>query len=361
MPSLLASSFLVLLAVVSKIASGSLVAESFKIDVHSHVVPDFYREALIEAGYPVKLLDGQETLFTDGFPVSEWNLTEHIAAMDSMGANYSTLSVSAPGVNFLAGQDGGLAAAALATKLNLAMYNYTQAYPTRLGAMCILPLPDINATLAEITFCLDVLNFDGVGMYTNANGTYLGDSALDPVFALLNARSATVFVHPAAPYCAGAAIGYPDPMTEYPFESVRAMENMLLTGQRANYSQINMIFPHGGGVMPYLATRIAGLASLSFLGSLNVTATLAQFRGYLFDTASATTVVQLLAMKEFFGGTGNIVTGTDYPYVPLAQGKPGLAAIQANGNFSSSEMAQINNQNALNIFPGVAKKLGFAI
>jgi hypothetical protein len=91
-------------------------------------------------------------------------------------------------------------------------------------------------------------------------------------------------------------------MTEYPFESVRAMENMLLTGQRANYSAINIIFPHGGGAMPYLATRIAGMASLSFLGSLSVAESLAQFKGYLFDTASSTTVVQLLAIKEFFWG-----------------------------------------------------------
>jgi hypothetical protein len=94
--------------------------------------------------------------------------------------------------------------------------------------------------------CLDTLNFDGIGMYTNFNDTYLGDRVLDPAFALLNTRDATVFVHPAAPGCRGADLGYPDPMTEYPFDSIRAMENMLLTGQRANYSSINIIFPHGG-------------------------------------------------------------------------------------------------------------------
>ena len=175
----------------------------------------------------------------------------------------------------------------------------------------------MNSTAAkkEKQFCLDVLRFDGVGLYTNANGTYLGDGALDPIFDLLNARSATVFVHPVAPGCSGAALGHPDPMTEYPFESVRAMENMLLTGQRANYSSINMIFPHGGGAMPYLATRIAGMASLSFLGSLNVATTLAQFKGYFFDTASSTTLIQLMAMKEFFGGTSKILTGTDCKFV----------------------------------------------
>ena len=51
-------------------------------------------------------------------------------------------------------------------------------------------------------------------------------------------------------------------MTEYSFDSVRAMENMLLTGQRANYSSINIIFPHGGGAMPCLAQRISSVGSL---------------------------------------------------------------------------------------------------
>lgn len=149
-----------------------------------------------------------------------------------------------------------------------------------------------------------------MGIYSNFNGTYLGDPTLNPVFELINNYSATVFVHPVAPGCKGADLGYPDPMTEYPFESVRDMEKMLLTGQRANYSAINIIFPHGGGAMPYLGTRIAGMASLSFMGGLNVLESLTQFKNYIFDTASATTVMQLVAMKEF-GGTSKTVTGTD--------------------------------------------------
>ena len=88
------------------------------------------------------------------------------------------------------------------------------------------------------------------------------------------------------------------------------MENMLLTGQRANYSAINIIFPHGGGAMPYLGTRIAGMGSLAFLGGLNPAKTLAQFKSYYFDTASSTTVMQLLGMNAF-GGVAKILIGTD--------------------------------------------------
>ncbi|PWY64829.1 amidohydrolase 2 [Aspergillus eucalypticola CBS 122712] len=292
------------------------ISTGYRIDVHSHVIPPVWREALIAAGYPVK----NGTVYTDGFPVPDWTLESHLATMDTLGINFSTISVSAPGVYFL---NDPKEAHALARTVNLAMHNYTQAHPTRLGALCLLPLPH---------FCLDTLKFPGVG--TNANGTYLGNSTLGPVFSVLNERQATVFVHPAAPGCQSVSLGYPFPLTEYPFDSVRAMENLLLSGQRAKNPDVKMIFAHGGGAMPYLASR------------------------YYFDTASATSAIQLAAMKSFIG-VEQILTGTDYPYVPLSQSEAALPAIQGNGEFTDAEMARMNHQNALSLFPRVAKVLGY--
>lgn len=151
-----------------------------------------------------------------------------------------------------------------------------------------------------------------MGVYTNSNGTYLGDRSLDPLFDLLNSRSATVFVHPAAPGCGCASIGYPAGMSEYTFDSVRAMENLLFTGQRRNYGSISVIFPHGGGAMPFVAARIAGMAGVVSKGEVSASEALGQFRGYLFDTASATSAAQLWALKEFYGGdVSKVVLGTD--------------------------------------------------
>ncbi|RAK94983.1 uncharacterized protein BO80DRAFT_450644 [Aspergillus ibericus CBS 121593] len=54
-----------------------------------------------------------------------------------------------------------------------------------------------------------------------------------------------------------------------------------------------------------------------------------------------------------------ILTGIDYPYVPLAQSEAALPAIQAHGDFSDTEMARINNRSALSLFPWVAEVLGY--
>lgn len=107
-------------------------------------MPDLYKEALIQAGYPVT----NGTVYTSGFPVPSWDLATHIEAMDLNQVKSSVLSISAPGVNFFAAN--GTAASESARNLNLAMYNYTQAYPSRVGAMCVLPLPHVDLALDEI-------------------------------------------------------------------------------------------------------------------------------------------------------------------------------------------------------------------
>ncbi|KAJ5648978.1 uncharacterized protein N7484_002701 [Penicillium longicatenatum] len=323
-------------------ATTDSLGSDYRIDVHSHAIPSIWTQAMISEGFTVE----NGTLYNDGAPVPEWSLESHISAMDSLGVNYSTISITAPGVSFI--KEAGKAQS-LARRINLQLHEYTQSYPTRLGALCLLPLPH---------FCLDTLKFVGVGLYTNAHGLYLGDSALDPVFSALNARNASVFVHPASPTCTSVALGHPMPMTEYPFDTVRAMENLLLTGQRARYPDLKIIFSHGGGAIPYLASRIAGVASLSYAGGVAFTETMSQLAGYYFDLASATSVIQLTALKSLVGAK-QLVTGIDYPYVPLAQAEPGLAGIQKNGNFTNAEMGRIKYQNALEIFPRISDVLNF--
>lgn len=69
------------------------------------------------------------------------------------------------------------------------------ARPDRFGDFACLPLPDVDASLEELSHALDILNLDGVVLFTNSNGVYLGDSALGPVFEELERRKTVVYVH----------------------------------------------------------------------------------------------------------------------------------------------------------------------
>ena len=69
-------------------------------------------------------------------------------------------------------------------------------HPARFGAFALLPLPDVDGALEEISYALDVLRLDGIGLFSSVNDCYLGDPLFDPVFDELNRRKAVVFIHP---------------------------------------------------------------------------------------------------------------------------------------------------------------------
>jgi 6-methylsalicylate decarboxylase len=159
-----------------------------RIDVHSHFLPDFYREAATAAGHAQP--DGIAEL-------PAWTAAGHVAVMDRLGIATSLLSVSSPGVHF--GDDG--AARDLARQVNEEGRHAMEAYPGRFGLLAALPAPDVDGSIAEIRYCYDHLGVDGIALLTNAGGTYLGDPALEPIFDELDRHRARVFVHPTSPAC----------------------------------------------------------------------------------------------------------------------------------------------------------------
>jgi 6-methylsalicylate decarboxylase len=93
------------------------------------------------------------------------------------------------------------AARRLARKVNDAGAELVIKYPGRFGLFAVLSMPDVDGSLEEIAYALDVFHADGIGLKTNAHGIYLRDPRFDPIFQELNRRQTTVFIHPASPSC----------------------------------------------------------------------------------------------------------------------------------------------------------------
>ena len=114
--------------------------------------------------------------------------------------------------------------------------------------------------VAELGYAFDTLGADGVIVETNAHGVYLGDQRLEPVFAELARRRATVLVHPTSPPCwQQTALGRPRPMIEFIFDTARAVTGLILAGTLTRHPGMNIIVPHGGGALPLLADPHQGL------------------------------------------------------------------------------------------------------
>lgn len=188
------------------------------IDVHAHFIPDGYRGAARDAGHTKP----------DGFSqLPEWSAVEHIAVMNRLGISTSLLSISSPGVHFGDGANARL----LAREVNEEGRRAVVDHPGRFGLFATLPAPDIEGSIAEIEYCYDQLETDGVTLLTNVDGVYLGDPAYEPIFDALDRRQARVFLHPTSPACwEQTSFDRPRPMLEFLFDTTRAVVNLVLNG-----------------------------------------------------------------------------------------------------------------------------------
>lgn len=310
-----------------------------KIDVHAHFLPSDYRQALIDNGHGAP----------DGFPVlPTWSAQDHLSMMDSLGIGTSMLSISSPGVDF------GADRVEWARRVNDTGAKTVLDNPGRFGLFASLPLPDVDASLAEIRYAFDTLKVDGVSMETNYDGIYLGDSRLDPVFAELDRRRAVLFLHPTSPACWEAtSLGYPRPMLEFLLDTTRAVSNMVLNGTLAKYPHVRLIVPHAGAALPVLADRLAGVAGLFPVGGqpkgeIDVIATLRRLHyevgaGWPFPRA----IAALLNLVD----ASQLVFGSDFPF----GGAPGIAAnidsLIETDLMHRKEVAGVLRGNALELFP----------
>jgi predicted TIM-barrel fold metal-dependent hydrolase len=272
-----------------------------RLDVHAHYLPEPYRQVLERTGHT----------HPDGMPqIPVWSAGEHVALMDRLGVATALLSVSSPGVHV----EGDAAASDLARAVNDAGRRAVVDHPGRFGLFGSLPLPDVDAAIAEIAYCCDELDVDGFVMLTSVDGTYLGDAAWDAAFAELDRRGARVLIHPTSPVCwERTSLGRPRPMLEFLFDTTRAVVNLVLTGTIARYPNLRVIVPHAGATLPVICDRVAGFAIL--LGVDPAVDVLRDLASLHFDLAGTPIPRQLDALLAITT-LEHLHYGSDYPFTP---------------------------------------------
>jgi aminocarboxymuconate-semialdehyde decarboxylase len=310
------------------------------IDLHHHVMPDFYWEASNEDGNAA-----------GGITPPRWSLSGAIAYLDEAGIDIAVPSISTPGVHF--GDDA--AARTLARQVNEYLAGIKHDRPDRFGAFAALPLPDIDGSLDQIAYALDMLELDGVSVFTNADGSYLGDSRFDPIFAELQRRAAVVFVHPtASPDPIAHTLGLPDSLLDYPVDTSRAIAKLHYSNTFARTPDIKYVFVHAGGTIPFLASRFAIVDQMDVIPGAHERGTFADALPRLYwDTASAFSD-PVLHMLRSVAGLGNVVFGTDYPYPRDAISIGGLRQIQNTTELDDDEREAVLGGSAARLIERLA-------
>jgi len=314
------------------------------IDVHAHLLPDFYVQQATAAGHAHP--DGM-----GGWP--KWSVQTHLDLMDRNGIDTAMLSMSSPGVHF--GDDK--AARLLARRVNEYTAELTRDHPGRFGNFVSLPLPDVDGSLEEMAFAFDELDADGVALLTHTHGVYLGDQRLDPVFAELDRRRAVVFLHPTSPVCwEQSALGRPRPMVEYIFDTARTVTDLVMAGVLTRHPNMQVIVPHGGGAVPVLADRINEFMRL-FLPSEESPSldAVQQLQGLYYDMAGTAFPRQVPALLELVG-PDRVLFGSDYCWTPPPLADAHIAAIDAaESPVEGSTWRSLTTANAKRLFPGTGR------
>jgi 6-methylsalicylate decarboxylase len=212
-----------------------------RIDVHHHLLTPSYLEALAQVG----------VVESGGVPFPQWTPEDSLSFLDRAEIQTALLSLSSPGLCF----GNATKESQMARALNEFAAQTVMRWPKRFGFFATLPLPDVQAALAEIDYALDTLHADGIVLLSNYAGIYLGDERLDPIFAELDQRSAVVFIHPtvftgnAIP--SGKNVGSPIPtlpgfMLEFVFDTTRGCQSRAFRNAQEVSPSANHPFPRRG-------------------------------------------------------------------------------------------------------------------
>jgi predicted TIM-barrel fold metal-dependent hydrolase len=262
---------------------------TFTVDLHHHILPDFFWRATNEGDRPV-----------GGIAPPPWSRVGMLSFLDDAGIDVAVTSISIPGVH--TGDDA--AARALARRCNELAAEMVRDRPDRFGGFACLPLPDVDGALAELAHAFDVLRLDGVLLFSNARGTYLGDRRFTSLFDELQRRAAVVFVHPnPSPDPSAHALGLPDSLIDYTADTTRAIAELHYSNTFARTPDVKYVFSHAGGTVPYQAGRFGIVDEMRVIPGAEDRATAAEtFRRLYWDTALSW---GLPGAADAAGGCGN--------------------------------------------------------
>ncbi|HEV8437670.1 MAG TPA: amidohydrolase family protein [Methylomirabilota bacterium] len=302
-----------------------------RIDVHHHHAPP---------GFVAEITRRQ----TGQRPLMEWTPAKSIEDMDRAGVATSITSITQPGVWF------GDAAAArrLARECNEYAARLVSDYPARFGMFAVVPTPDTDGSLAEIAYALDVLKADGIGLLTSYGDKWLGDLAFIPVMAELNRRKAVVYTHPTTANCCRNLVpDVPPSIIEWGTDTTRTIASLVFSGASVRFPDIQFIFSHGGGTMPFLTERFIRLP----LANKELQARLPngvahELRRFHYDTAQAAHPMALASLLKLVP-VSRVLFGTDFPFRTSEDHVKGLTEY----GLSAADLRAIDRDNALRLLP----------
>jgi len=243
-------------------------------------------------------------------PPSFLEVEPKLVAMQTNGIARTALSINDPGPEWF-GADGP----AVAQMVNDYIAGLVSRYPQRFFGLCVLPLQDIKASLAELDRAVRRLGMKGILLYTNLAGRFPDEPQFRPLFARAVELDVPVLLHPAKPvtlaqvgaYEMAASLGNM-------FENTIALTRLIMGGVLDEFPRLKLVCPHLGGTLPYIVGRLDHQTQVLKRGPKTLTRAPSEYlRSVWMDIVSPLP----LAIKfgyEFLG-PDRLLYASDHPWV----------------------------------------------
>jgi aminocarboxymuconate-semialdehyde decarboxylase len=187
-------------------------------------------------------------------------------------------------------------------------------YADSFRVLLTLPLQFPELAIKELDRFATEPKVGGATLMGSAGGRPLNDAAFMPVYAELEKRGLPFLLHPISPpgldcmleLNLGNVVGFM-------FETTLAAVRLVLAGVFERHPRLQMIFPHLGGLAPYLLGRVQWGYERFPACSANITAPPeTYFKRFYYDTVSRNVPALRMALSMF--GPEHVLFGTDIPF-----------------------------------------------
>ncbi|KAF2740409.1 hypothetical protein EJ04DRAFT_482411 [Polyplosphaeria fusca] len=313
----------------SSVAVPPAVENATKIDTHVHAVPQFYLDIM-----PVK--------------PGSWSIEQHLELMANLSIAHAVLSIPWPGASIYAGNQS--ATVALARIVNEYLGELCRVLPKQFSYVAVVPLPYVDLALREAKYALTSLGAVGIGLFTNHEGYYLGNTTLDPFFSGLNTFSSTtkkaIFVHPAMPRVPPAVKNAAT--VDFYWETAQAITGLTLSLTLQNYTSLDYQFSHGGGAFPSIWDRLFDQSTADFKSSSEKI-----YRKRLnWDSAGPVYPRQIQGLLAYDIPKKHLTYGTDFPF-NIGDYAANTQGVSDASFLTSKQKEDIFRDNALEFYPKI--------
>jgi len=237
------------------------------VDLHAHLTPERYKEAIRRDGTWNGLDASAGELDRGGFAQP---LEVRLDEMDRFGVDIQVLT---PTIGFYQYDNDVDVTRRIHRECNDEIYEVTLEHPDRFLGMGTVPMQDASSAIAEMERVVGELGFKGVMIDDHVAGLTYDDPRFLPFFQTAQDLGALLFFHQGGTTCVTTRIDrykLPNAVGNLT-ERTLLFATLVFGGVLDRFPDLNLLLAHGGGYVPYGVARmdkVAGALPGDFDGTM---------------------------------------------------------------------------------------------